>query len=176
MERLTILLGIIFSYKAVIRSRQFWKFYFVCEPWTESTAAKCRRFGHICLFFRKMAANGANDTAVRVACPADSLRGSSRVPPTRTRGGGTRDEPLRESSGEATVHRFLHQLLHSIVRQIENNDGRGDNADGVLYRVDWLYNCLVRYVGSYNIDENIVRLVGRSRDMLEDMNKTRGYC
>ena len=50
-----------------------------------------------------------------------------------------------------------------------HNDGRGDNGDGVLYRVDWLYNCLVRYVGSYNIDENIVRLVGRSRVMLEDI-------
>ena len=45
----------------------------------------------------------------------------------------------------------------------------GDNADGVLYRVYWLYNCLVHYVGSYNIDENIVRLVGRSRDILEEI-------
>ena len=72
-------------------------------------------------------------------------------------------------ANDAAVRGFLHQLLHSIVRQIENNDGRGDNGDGVLYRVDWLYNCLVRYVGSYNIDENIDRLVGRSRDMLEDI-------
>ena len=72
-------------------------------------------------------------------------------------------------ANDAVVRGFLHQLLHSIVRQIENNDGRGDNADGILYRVDWLYNCLVRYVGSYNIDENIVRLVVRSRDMLEDI-------
>ena len=39
-------------------------------------------------------------------------------------------------ANDAAVHGFLHQLLHSIVRQIENNDGRGDNADGVLYRVD----------------------------------------
>ena len=75
-------------------------------------------------------------------------------------------------ANDAAVRVFLHQLLHSIVRQIENNDGRGDNGDGVLYRVDWLYNCLVRYVGSYNIDENIVRLVGRSRDMLEDIVNT----
>ena len=72
-------------------------------------------------------------------------------------------------ANDAAVRGFLHQLLHSIVRQIENNDGHGDNGDGVLYRVDWLYNCLVRYVGSYNIDENIVRLVGRSRDMLEEI-------
>ena len=72
-------------------------------------------------------------------------------------------------ANDAAVRGFLHQLLHSIVRQIENNDGRGDNGDGVLYRVDWLYNCLVRYVGSYNIDENIDLLVGRSRDMLEDI-------
>ena len=78
---------------------RIYKFYFVCEPRTECTAAKSRRLGHICLFFRKMAANGANDAAVRG---------------------------------------FLRQLLHSIVRQIENNDGRGDNGDGVLYRVDWL--------------------------------------
>ena len=109
---------------------RIYKFYFVCEPRTKCTAARSRRLGHICLFFRKMAAYGANDAAVRG---------------------------------------FLHQLLHSIVRQIENNDGRGDNGDGVLCRVDWLYNCLVRYVGSYNIDENIDRLVGRSRDMLEDI-------
>ena len=72
-------------------------------------------------------------------------------------------------ANDAAVRGFLHQLLHSIVRQIENNDGRGDNGDGVLYRVDWLYSCLVRYVGSYNIDENIDRLVGSSRDMLEDI-------
>ena len=72
-------------------------------------------------------------------------------------------------ANDAAIRGFLHQLLHSIVRQIENNDGRGDHGDGVLYRVDWLYNCLVRYVGSYNIDENIVRLVGRSRVMLEDI-------
>ena len=72
-------------------------------------------------------------------------------------------------ANDAAVRGFLHQLLHSIVRQIENNDGRGENGVGVLYRVDWLYNCLVRYVGSYNIDENIVRLVGRSRVMLEDI-------
>ena len=70
---------------------------------------------------------------------------------------------------DAAVRGFLEQLLHSILRQIENNDGRGDNVDGVLYRVDWLYNCLVRCVGSYNIDENIVRLVGRIRDMLEEI-------
>ena len=65
---------------------------------------------HLLVLSGKMAANGANDAAVRG---------------------------------------FLHQLLHSIVRQIENNDGRGDNGDGVLYmyRVDWLYNCLVRYMG-----------------------------
>ena len=61
------------------------------------------------------------------------------------------------------------RLLRSFQVAIENNDGRGDNVDGVLYRVDWLYNCLVRCVGSYNIDENIVRQVGRSRDMLEEI-------
>ena len=38
---------------------------FVCELRTESTAAKWRRLGHICSFFRKMAANGANDATVR---------------------------------------------------------------------------------------------------------------
>ena len=83
--------------QALIRSNSIlfiFKFYFVCKPWTESAAAMWRRLGHICLFFRKMAANGANDAAVRG---------------------------------------FLHQLLHSIVRQIENNDGRGGNAvEGVL--------------------------------------------
>lgn len=69
----------------------------------------------------------------------------------------------------AAVRGFLHQLLHSIVGHIENNEGRGDNANGVLYRVDWLYNCLIRYVGSHDIDENIVCLVGRSRNLLEEI-------
>ena len=45
-------------------------------------------------------------------------------------------------ANDAAVRGFLYQLLHSIVRQIENNDGRGENGDGVLYRVDWLYNVL----------------------------------
>ena len=31
-------------------------------------------------------------------------------------------------ANDAAVRGFLHQLLHSIVRQIESNDGRGDNA------------------------------------------------
>ena len=36
-----------------------------------------------------------------LASPADSLGDSSRIPPRRARGGGTRDESLRESAGEA---------------------------------------------------------------------------
>ena len=62
-------------------------------------------------------------------------------------------------ANDAAVRGFLHQLLHSIVRQVENNDGRGDNGDGVLYRVDWLYNCLVRYVGSYNSTRTLTFLL-----------------
>ena len=57
-------------------------------------------------------------------------------------------------ANDAAVHGFLHQLLHLIVRQIENNDGRGDNGDGVLYRVDWLYNCLQKF-GFINGVDNV---------------------
>ena len=44
---------------------------------------------------------------------ADSLRDSSRVPPQRARGGGTRDESLRESAGEAScgVDLFPNQMV-----------------------------------------------------------------
>ena len=40
---------------------------------------------------------------MKLASPADSLRDSSRIPPRRARGGGTRDESLRESAGEARM-------------------------------------------------------------------------
>ena len=40
---------------------------------------------------------------MKIASPADSLRDSSRVPPSRARRGGMRDESLRESAGEARM-------------------------------------------------------------------------
>ena len=63
---------------------------------------------------------------------------------------------------------FIRQLLASLIREIENGNGRSDHLDSVAYRTDWLYNCLVRYLGVDDaISDQLVNLVRDARDLLD---------
>ena len=59
-------------------------------------------------------------------------------------------------------------MLASLIRELENGNGRSDHLDSVAYRTDWLYNCLVRYLGVNDaISDQLVRLVRDARDLLD---------
>ena len=63
---------------------------------------------------------------------------------------------------------FIRHLLVSLIREIENCNGRRDNLDSVVYRTDWLYNSLVRYLGVNNsVTDQLVSLVRDAKDQLE---------
>lgn len=63
---------------------------------------------------------------------------------------------------------FIRQVLVSLVRELENCNGRSDHLDSVVYRIDWLYNCLVRYLGvNDSISDQLVGLVRDAKDLLE---------
>ena len=65
------------------------------------------------------------------------------------------------------VRSFISQLIHQLIRQIENsNPSDTGDIDGVLFQAVWLYSCLVRYVGSYDIGDDVLQLVRDSKDML----------
>ena len=77
---------------------------------------------------------------------------------------------IREMADQSSleVRSFISQLIHQLIRQIENsNPSDTGDIDGVLFRADWLYNCLVRYVGSYDIGDDVLQLVRDSKDMLQ---------
>ena len=59
-------------------------------------------------------------------------------------------------------------MLASLIRELENGNSRSDHLDSVAYRTDWLYNCLVRYLGvSDAISDQLVSLVRDARDLLD---------
>ena len=61
---------------------------------------------------------------------------------------------------------FIRQTLHSLVRRLENSNE--DNLDSVSYRIDWLYNSLVRYVGVYDlVSEQVISLIRDAKDLLQ---------
>ena len=63
---------------------------------------------------------------------------------------------------------FIRQLLVSLIREIENCNGGRDNLDSVAYRTDWLYNCLVRYLGvNDSVSDQLVSLVRDAKDQLD---------
>ena len=66
---------------------------------------------------------------------------------------------------------FIRQVLVSLARKFENCNGRSDHLDSVVYdvyRIDWLYNCLVRYLGvNDSISDQLVGLVRDAKDLLE---------
>jgi len=63
---------------------------------------------------------------------------------------------------------FIRQVLVSLVRELENCNGRSDHLDSVVYRIDWLYNCLARYLGvNDSISDQLVGLVRDAKDLLE---------
>ena len=63
---------------------------------------------------------------------------------------------------------FIHQVLVSLVRELENCNARSDHLDSVVYRIDWLYNCLVPYLGvNDSISDQLVGLVRDAKDLLE---------
>ena len=68
---------------------------------------------------------------------------------------------------------FISQLIHQLIRQIKNsNPSDTGDIDGVLFRGDWLYNCLVRYVGLYDIGDDVLQLLTDSKDMLQVIANT----
>lgn len=71
------------------------------------------------------------------------------------------------------VRSFISQLIHQLIRRIENsNPSDTGDVDEALFRADWLYNFLVRYVGSYDIGDDVLQLVRNSKDMLQVIAET----
>lgn len=70
---------------------------------------------------------------------------------------------------------FIRRTLLSLIREIGNNSGGINNLDGISYRLDWLYNSIVRYFGG--IDERVIILVGNANDILRQnlQNVSRAY-
>ena len=67
---------------------------------------------------------------------------------------------------------FIRQTLVNIIIQLENSSEGKNNLDGVSYRLDWLYNCLVRYHG---VQENepmneVINLICNANDLLQMIN------
>ncbi|XP_067054671.1 uncharacterized protein [Acropora muricata] len=63
---------------------------------------------------------------------------------------------------------FIRQLVVSLIREIENCNGGRGNLDSVVYRTDWLYNCLVRYLGvNDSVSDQLVSLVRDAKDQLD---------
>ena len=78
-----------------------------------------------------------------------------------------------EDQSSLEVCYFISQLIHQLIRQIENsNPSDTGDIDGVLFRADWLYNCLVRYVGLYDIGDDVLQLVRDSKYMLQVIAET----
>ena len=63
---------------------------------------------------------------------------------------------------------FIRRLLSGLIRELENCNGRSDHIDGVLYRTDWLYNSLVRYLGVYDsVSDQPISFVRDAKDLLQ---------
>ena len=65
---------------------------------------------------------------------------------------------------------FIRQLLSSLIRELENDNGRSDHlVNAVAYCIDWLYSSLVGYLGVNNpiISDELVSLVRDAKDCLD---------
>ena len=63
---------------------------------------------------------------------------------------------------------FIRRLLSGLIRELENCNGRSDHIDSVLYRIDWLYNSLVRYLGVYDsVSDQLISFVRDAKDLLQ---------
>ena len=63
---------------------------------------------------------------------------------------------------------FIRRLLSGLIRELENCNGQSDHIDSVLYRTDWLYNSLVRYLGVYDsVSDQLISFVRDAKDLLQ---------
>ena len=63
---------------------------------------------------------------------------------------------------------FIRQTLLNLIRELENSSGGTNNPDSVLYRLDWLYNCLVRYLGVLDcVNEEVINIIRDANDILQ---------
>ena len=64
---------------------------------------------------------------------------------------------------------FIRRLLSGLIRELENYNGRSGHIDSVLYRTDWLYSSLVRYLGVYDsVSDQLISFVrDANKDLLQ---------
>ena len=66
-----------------------------------------------------------------------------------------------------TTLSILHESLVTVMRQLENCNGDSDSLDSILYRIDWLYSAIVRYLDVNDvINGEVVNLLREARDHL----------
>ena len=69
---------------------------------------------------------------------------------------------------EQQIASFIRQTLLNLIRELENSSGGTNNLDSVLYRLDWLYNSLVRYLGVLDcVNEEVINIIRDANDILQ---------
>ena len=64
------------------------------------------------------------------------------------------------------IRNHLNDSLTVIIRELGEDSFNFDRIDGLLYRLDWLYNTTVRYLDIGVVDERVVQSVQQAKDCL----------
>ena len=61
--------------------------------------------------------------------------------------------------------------FYGVYSPTKNSSGGTNNLDSVLYRLDWLYNSLVRYLGYLGVldcvNEEVINIIRDANDILQ---------
>ena len=58
--------------------------------------------------------------------------------------------------------------FYGVYSPTKNSSGGTNNLDSVLYRLDWLYNSLVRYLGVLDcVNEEVINIIRDANDILQ---------
>ena len=61
----------------------------------------------------------------------------------------------------------LNNVLHSVLRQLQSENLDENLIDRVQYRLDWIYNTVVRYVDLDIVDERVVNCIRLAKECLQ---------
>ena len=67
---------------------------------------------------------------------------------------------------ELEAFRHVREILLDVIRQLEAGDLDSNMIDALHFRLDWLHGLIIRYFDVYEIGEEVVHLMGTTRDRI----------
>ena len=66
----------------------------------------------------------------------------------------------------AAVRECVQRYVSDIQRRLERGNNSADGLDCIAFRIDWVINVLIRYLGTEGIDPTVIDLLCEVKDTI----------